>query len=122
MMMSYSETCVGTGEEDVEEAAVVIATRINESPPSNLPPENIDNNLFSCFDDDNDENLDDTWPMATNHNEHAKSVYEELAEKEEALLMAAQFGKSLIDEKEELERHLENVKRDHQIQIEVNIN
>lgn len=59
-----------------------------------------------------------SWP-ASAHNA-AKNVYEELAEKEEALLLAAQFGKSLIDEKEELERLLESLKKEHQSQIEVN--
>ena len=48
-----------------------------------------------------------------------KSIYQELAEKDEALLLAAQFGKNLIDEKEELERQIENVKREHQNQLEV---
>lgn len=48
-----------------------------------------------------------------------KHVYEELAEKEQALLLAAQFGKSLIDEKEELEKQVESLKREHQNQLEV---
>jgi hypothetical protein len=48
-----------------------------------------------------------------------KSVYDELAEKEQALLMAAQFGKNLIDEKEDLERQIEMLKREHQLQLEV---
>ena len=52
-------------------------------------------------------------------NKRTKSVYEELAEKEKALLLAAQFGKSLIDEKEELERQIEMLKREHQNQLEV---
>ena len=47
-------------------------------------------------------------------------MYEELAEKEQALLMAAQFGKNLIDEKEELEKQIEMLKREHQLQLEVN--
>jgi hypothetical protein len=33
--------------------------------------------------------------------------------------MAAQFGKNLIDEKEDLERQIENMKRDHLVQVEV---
>lgn len=46
-------------------------------------------------------------------------MYEELAEKEEALLLAAQFGKNLIEEKEELERQIESIKQDHQNELEV---
>lgn len=42
-----------------------------------------------------------------------------MAEKEHALILAAQFGKSLIDEKEELEKQIEYLRRDHQLQIEV---
>ncbi|RNA36269.1 bicaudal D-related -like protein [Brachionus plicatilis] len=45
-------------------------------------------------------------------------LYDELAEKEQALILAAQFGKSLIDEKEELEKQIEYLKRDHQFQLE----
>ncbi len=52
-------------------------------------------------------------------NEIEKSLYEELAEKEHALHLAAQFGKNLIDEKEELERQIEIMKYEHQNQIEV---
>jgi chromosome segregation ATPase len=51
-------------------------------------------------------------------NEQLKSIYQELAEKEEALILAAQFGKNLIDEKEELERQLELLKREQQSQQE----
>lgn len=47
-----------------------------------------------------------------------KKLYEELAEKEQALIMAAQFGKNLIDEKEDLERQVDNMKRDHQLQVD----
>jgi len=47
------------------------------------------------------------------------SIYQELAEKEQALLMAAQFGQNLIEEKEELERQIESMKREHQNQLEV---
>ncbi|CAF0803759.1 unnamed protein product [Brachionus calyciflorus] len=47
-----------------------------------------------------------------------KKLYDELAEKEQALILAAQFGKSLIDEKEELEKQIENLKREHQFQLE----
>ena len=50
------------------------------------------------------------------------NIYQELAEKEHALILAAQFGKSLIEEKEELERQIENMKRDHQNQLEVSLN
>jgi len=45
-----------------------------------------------------------------------------LAEKEQALLMAAQFGQNLIEEKEELERQIESMKREHQNQLEVSFN
>lgn len=48
-------------------------------------------------------------------------MYEELAEKEQALLMAAQFGKNLIEEKEELEKQIELLKREHQLQLEVTL-
>jgi hypothetical protein len=47
-----------------------------------------------------------------------KSLYDELAEKEEALVLAAQFGKTLIDEKEELEKQIESMKREQQTQVE----
>jgi hypothetical protein len=47
-----------------------------------------------------------------------KSLYEELAEKEEALVLAAQFGKTLIEEKEELEKQIETMKREQQAQVE----
>lgn len=47
------------------------------------------------------------------------NIYQELAEKEQALLMAAQFGQNLIEEKEELEKQIENMKREHQNQLEV---
>lgn len=33
--------------------------------------------------------------------------------------MAAEYGKNLVDEKEELERQIESLKRDHQNEIEV---
>ena len=33
--------------------------------------------------------------------------------------MAAQFGQNLIEEKEELEKQIENMKREHQSQLEV---
>lgn len=42
-----------------------------------------------------------------------------MADKEQALILAAQFGKTLIDEKEDLEKQIENIKREHQVQLEV---
>lgn len=69
--------------------------------------------------DDEDEEEDDESMNRIKSKKKRRSVYEELAEKEQALLMAAQFGKSLIDEKEELERHIETMKREHQNQLEV---
>jgi len=52
------------------------------------------------------------------HHDKMKSLYEELAEKEEALVLAAQFGKTLIEEKEELEKQIETMKREQQAQVE----
>ena len=49
-------------------------------------------------------------------------MYQELADKEQALILAAQFGKNLIDEKEDLEKQIELIKREQQNQIEVNFN
>jgi hypothetical protein len=49
-------------------------------------------------------------------------LYQELADKEQALILAAQFGKNLIDEKEDLEKQIELIKREQQNQIEVNFN
>lgn len=49
-----------------------------------------------------------------------KSLYKELAEKEQALILAAQFGNNLIEEKENLERQMESNRRDQLNQIEVN--
>ena len=51
----------------------------------------------------------------------SRTSYQELAEKEQALLMAAQFGQNLIEEKEELERQIESMKREHQNQLEVSL-
>ena len=48
-----------------------------------------------------------------------KNVYEVLAEKEHALLLAAQFGKNLIEEKEDLEKQIDIIKRDQSLQLEV---
>jgi hypothetical protein len=48
-----------------------------------------------------------------------KNVYQELAEKEHALLLAAQFGKNLIEEKENLEEQIDVIRRDHSLQLEV---
>ena len=48
-----------------------------------------------------------------------KSIYEELAEKEQALQLAAQFGKTLIEEKEQLEYQIEVIKKEYQNKIEV---
>lgn len=48
-----------------------------------------------------------------------KLLYQELADKEQALILAAQFGKNLIEEKEDLEKQMELLKREQQTQIEV---
>ena len=48
-----------------------------------------------------------------------KTLYQELADKEQALLLAAQFGKSLIEEKEDLEKQIEFSKQDQLNKIEV---
>ena len=42
-----------------------------------------------------------------------------MADKEQALVLAAQFGKNLIEEKEDLEKQIESMKREQQTQIEV---
>jgi hypothetical protein len=47
-------------------------------------------------------------------------LYKELAEKEESLMLAAQFGKTLLEEKEQLELQLESLKTEYQNKIEVN--
>jgi len=47
-----------------------------------------------------------------------KTLYQELADKEHALLLAAQFGKSLIEEKEDLEKQIEFSKQDQLNKIE----
>jgi hypothetical protein len=49
-----------------------------------------------------------------------KALYEELADKEQALILAAQFGKNLIEEKEDLEKQIEYTKQDQLNHIEVN--
>jgi hypothetical protein len=46
-------------------------------------------------------------------------LYKELAEKEESLMLAAQFGKTLLEEKEQLELQLDSLKKDFQNKIEV---
>jgi chromosome segregation ATPase len=75
-----------------------------------------------CFINTDDENLHDSGSTAAAENNtgdsQLNSIYLELAEKEEALLLAAQFGKTLIDEKEELERQLDTLKRDQHSQLE----
>ena len=45
-------------------------------------------------------------------------MYAELADKDQALIMAAQFGNNLIEEKENLERQMESNKHDQQQIIE----
>jgi hypothetical protein len=82
--------------------------------------------LSGLEEDDEDEEIDFDSPdysLLDNNNNTTKTklktVYEELQEKEQALILAAQFGKNLIDEKEELEKQIENLKRDHQSQLEV---
>ena len=42
----------------------------------------------------------------------------ELEDKDQALIMAAQFGNNLIEEKENLERQMESNKQDHLLVIE----
>jgi hypothetical protein len=59
--------------------------------------------------------------QTSSNDESIKSVYQELAEKEHALLLAAQFGKNLIEEKEDLEKQIDNMKRNQHLQIEVKI-
>lgn len=66
-------------------------------------------------------NDDDHLFTDTNNNSnsnHIKLLYQELADKEQALVLAAQFGKNLIDEKEDLEKQIESMKREQQNQIE----
>jgi hypothetical protein len=48
-------------------------------------------------------------------------LYKELAEKEESLMLAAQFGKTLLDEKEQLELQIDSLKKEYQNRIEVYI-
>lgn len=48
-----------------------------------------------------------------------KSIYDELAEKEEALFLAAKFGEKLLEEKEQLESQIEALKKDYQNRIEI---
>jgi hypothetical protein len=57
--------------------------------------------------------------QTSSNDESIKSVYQELAEKEHALLLAAQFGKNLIEEKEDLEKQIDIMKRNQHLQIEV---
>ncbi len=52
--------------------------------------------------------------------EQESNLYKELAEKEESLMLAAQFGKTLLEEKEQLELQLESLKTEYQNKIEVN--
>lgn len=47
-----------------------------------------------------------------------KALYEELADKEQALILAAQFGNNLIEEKENLERQMESNRQDQLNHIE----
>jgi chromosome segregation ATPase len=67
---------------------------------------------------DNDDDDFNGFDECAVSDKQLKSIYQELAEKEEALLLAAQFGKNLIDEKEELERQVELLKREQQTQLE----
>lgn len=60
----------------------------------------------------------DNYATDSNDASHIKELYQELAEKDKALIMAAEYGKNLVDEKEELERQIESLKRDHQNEIE----
>jgi chromosome segregation ATPase len=48
-----------------------------------------------------------------------KTIYDELAEKEEALFLAAKFGEKLLEEKEQLENQIEALKKDYQNHIEI---
>lgn len=56
--------------------------------------------------------------MFSKNKNDIKALYDELADKEQALVLAAQFGKNLIEEKEELERQMDSNKQNHMIQIE----
>lgn len=62
--------------------------------------------------------MDHIFTDTNNNSNHVKLLYQELADKEQALVLAAQFGKNLIEEKEDLEKQIESMKREQQTQIE----
>lgn len=64
------------------------------------------------------QDADDSDECLTTEQKKIKDLYAELSDKDQALIMAAQFGNNLIEEKENLERQMESNKHDQQQIIE----
>lgn len=73
------------------------------------------NNSEACS---NQAKQDTTNHLQTINEKKIKSLYDELAEKEQALILAAQFGNNLIEEKENLERQMESNRQEQLCHIE----
>jgi chromosome segregation ATPase len=81
----------------------------------------MDYKIFDCQSNDtlvNESDINNNISNS-NNNDQIQQLLCELAEKDEALICAAQFGKILIEQKEELERQYDQLKADQQKKFDI---